>query len=134
MRTNGKQPVVLLALNRVDQAADIDALKGAGVTSYEAGRGCFEGKTELCYAVPVEQFTEQVRSLLRECDQKAVFFLDNQYNAWLATAENDYIGYNTDDHAKRAVYAGEFKEVPQTVAFRHKGYSEFGGKYYVAGR
>lgn len=133
MRTNGKQPVVLLSLNRVDQAADIEALKGAGVTEFQPGRGCFEGKTELCYAVPIEQFTVEVRSLLRQCDQSAVFFLDNQYNAWLATAEHDYTGYTASDE-HRAVYAGEFKEVPQIVAERHKGWSEFGGKYYVAGK
>ena len=133
MRTNGKQPVVLLALNRVDQAADIAALQAAGVTSIEKGHGSFEGNVELCYAVPVEQFTAEVRSLLRECNQRAVFFLDNQYNAWLATAEHDYTGYNASGE-HRAVYVGEFRSVSETQARRCKGWSEFGGKYYVAGK
>lgn len=133
MRTNGKQPVVLLALNRVDQAADIAALKSVGVTSIEPGQGSFEGQVELCYAVPVEQFTVEVRSLLRECNQRAVFFLDNQYNAWLATAENDYAGYAASG-PERAVYVGEFRCVNELQAKRSKGWSFFGGKYYVAGK
>jgi len=131
MRTNGKQPVVLLALNRVDQAADLDALRSAGVCSIEPGVGSFEGRVELCYAIPVEQFTDKVRSLLRECNQGAVFFLDNQYNAWLATHENDYAGYNHDGPG-RASYVGEFRETSEIQAKKQKGWSCFGGKYYVA--
>lgn len=135
MRTNGKQPVVLLALNRVDQAADIAALIGAGLerTQIEPGHGCFEGKIENSYAIPVEAFTESVRSLLRKCNQQCVSFLDNQYNAWLATAEHDYTGYNADGE-HRAVYVGEFREVNQATAEKSPGYSQFGGKYYVARR
>lgn len=133
MRINGKQPVVLLSLNRVDQATDIEALKRVGVTNIEPGFGSFEGKRELCYAIPIEQFTVEVRSLLRECDQRAVLFLDNQYNAWLATAEHDYTGYNASDE-HRAVYIGEFKETNQLSAEKSPGYSSFGGKYYVARR
>lgn len=132
MRTNGKQPVVLLALNRVDQAADVAALEAAGVTSIQRGHGCFEGKIENSYAIPVEQFTEQVRYLLRECNQQCVFFLDNQYNAWLATAEHDYLGYN-DSSEHRAVYVGEFRSTTETQAKRCKGWSEFNGQYYIAG-
>lgn len=133
MRTNGKQPVVLLSLNRAARSEDIDLLKAAGVTSIEPGHGSFEGNVESCYAIPVEQFTVEVRSLLRECNQKAVFFLDNQYNAWLATAEHDYTGYNASGE-HRAVYVGEFRQVSETQARRQKGWSEFGGKYYVAGK
>jgi hypothetical protein len=133
MRINGKQPVVLLALNRAGQDADLLALKNAGVKTVQCGSGCFEGQTELCYAIPTEEFTVEVRDLLRRCQQRAVFFLDNQYNAWLATVENDYTGYAAHG-PKRAVYVGEFREVNEIQAKRSKGYSYFGGKWYVAGK
>lgn len=133
MRVNGKQPVVILSLNRVDQTTDIEALKAVGVTEIQPGHGSFEGKTELCYAIPIEQFTVEVRSLLRECNQRAVLFLDNQYNAWLATAENDYQGYSASGPG-RAVYVGEFKEVTELQAKRKPGWSQFGGRFYVAGK
>lgn len=134
MRTNGKQPVVLLSLNRATSGDDIALLKAAGVTSIEPGHGSFEGVVEQCYAIPIEQFTEQVRSLLRECNQRAVFFLDNQYNAWLATADKDYTGYNSNDKDRRAVFVGEFRETNEIQAKKGKGWSEFGGRYYVAGK
>lgn len=130
MRTNGKQPVVILALNRESQEADLACLRAAGVTNIEAGAGSFEGITELAYCIPIEQFTDEVRVLLHECEQQAVMFLDNQYNAWFSTADKGYPSYSANEN--RPVYVGEFREVSQLVAQRSPGYSHFGGKYYVA--
>ena len=132
MRVNGKQPVVLVALNRANAAADIEALRGAGVTSFEGGTGCYEGKQEQCYALPIEQFTQQVKDLLKECNQACVMYLDNQYNAWLAYGENNYAGYNVSAPEVMATYVGEFKSSTQQQAEKAKSWTRFAGQYYVA--
>lgn len=134
MRVNGKQPVVLVALNFPTAAEDIAALEGAGVTNFEGGTGCFEGHREQCYALPIEQFTQEVKDLLKAREQKCVMYLDNQYNAWLSYNENNYAGYNVAKPEVMATYVGEFKSTTQQQAEKAASWTRFGGQYYVARR
>ncbi|MNO97246.1 hypothetical protein D3C76_889470 [compost metagenome] len=134
MRTNGKQPVVLLALNQADANADIALLKSVGVTEIQGGTGCYQGKQEQCYAIPVEQFTDAVKALLREHNQACVMYLDNQYNAWLAYQQGNYVGYNAGPDEVMATYVGEFKSSTQQQAEKFGNWTRFGGQYYVARR
>lgn len=132
MRTNGKQPVVLLALNRENADADIAELTAAGVTSIQGGVGCYQGKTEQCYAIPIEQFTYRVKELVKSCSQKCVMYLDNQYNAYLAFHENNYAGYTPKEGEAMATYVGEFKSSTEVHAKASGNWTRFGGQYYVA--
>ncbi|WYW03062.1 hypothetical protein Laguja5_00007 [Pseudomonas phage vB_PpuP-Laguja-5] len=135
MRTNGKEPVVLLALNFETEEQDIQALLDVGVprSAIQPGRGCYAGKRELCYAVSIEHFTPHVKALLTACSQNSVLFLDNQYNAWLAPAERDFSSYSEGRADLRPTFIGEFKQIAETQAAQKQAWTEFGGKYYYAG-
>lgn len=73
-----------------------------------------------------------MKAYLKTDGQRCVLHLDNQYNAWLAQAEYDYGNWLTDGVMPE--YLGVFKQVPETQAVKHQGWSRFGGKYYVAGK
>ncbi|WYW03253.1 hypothetical protein Kaagvere_00007 [Pseudomonas phage vB_PpuP-Kaagvere] len=135
MRTNGKEPVVLLALNFETEEQDVQALLDCGVprNAIQPGRGYYNNKKELCYAVSIEHFTPHVKALLTACHQESVLFLDNQYNAWLSQASKDYAGYSEPNADKRPTFIGEFKQISVTQAAQKQAWTEFGGKYYYAG-
>lgn len=132
MNSNGKKPVVIFSVNRPDGLTYLVNELKVPFKAIEGGVGCFEGKKEQCWAIPQEEFTPAVREFLKQDGQRCVLHLDNQYNAWMALAENDYGNWLTDGVMPE--YLGVFKQVPETQALKHAGWSRFGGKYYVAGR
>lgn len=125
MRTNGKTPLVIFSLNNPALLENVAA-------PISTGRGCFEGQEEVAYAMELRHFDHNFRHLLAEDGQKCVLLLDNQYNAWLSFGP-EYLGYSGGIVAGKCLYAGEFKEVDQHVALKSEGWSEFLGRYYVAG-
>ena len=136
MNSNGKAPVVIFSieLGAGCQRTGFDVLQDLGIPykEIEGGVGCFEGVKEQCYAIPQSRFTDEVKAFLQGNGQRCVLHLDNQYNAWLATAENDYGNWLTEGVMPQ--YLGTFRQLPESQAVKAQGWSRFGGKYYVAGR
>lgn len=132
MNSNGKAPAVIFSVNRPDALTYLVNELGLPFKNVTGGTGCFEGQKEQCWAIPQALFTDKVKEFLKEDGQLCVLHLDNQYNAWLAKAENDYGNWLTEGVMPE--YLGVFKEVPEVVAVKHAGWSRFGGKYYVAGK
>lgn len=132
MNSNGKAPAVIFSMNRPDALTFLVRDLGIKFKDIQGGVGSYEGKQEQCWAIPQHLFTDEVKRALREDGQQCVLHLDNQYNAWLAYAANDYGNWLTD--GVMPTYLGTFKETPETQAIKRPGWTRFGGKYYVAGK
>lgn len=130
MNSNGKTPVVIFSLSNPQKRDELGTV--IPDSKIQQGVGCFEGQREAAYCVALSYFTEEVKNFLKADGQLAVLLLDNQYNAWLAYAENDYGDWLTDGVMPK--YLGTFKQLPQTQAEKCSGWSRFDGKYYVASR
>lgn len=132
MNVNGKPPVVIFSINKPDGLTHLVNVLGVPFKEVQGGTGCYKGQKEQCWAIPQEHFTDEVKAFLKEDGQVCVLHLDNQYNAWLAYAENNYGNWLTDGVMPE--YLGVFKETPEVQAIKREGWSRFGGRYYVAGK
>ncbi|WZB35741.1 hypothetical protein SVOphi44_12 [Psuedomonas phage SVOphi44] len=130
MRTNGKTPAVIFSLpvDDGDAARSILTNYGVDVSGLIVGKGSYKGEEEIALYLPLVAFTDEARACVKAFDQECVLILDNQYNAYLAQQRDNYPSYAFGNPQ----YIGEFRQLPEAAAKKHKSWSCFGGVYHVA--
>ena len=122
MRQHNLKPAIIFALNAGSTGYEESLLNGLGIHC-KVLIGSYKKVTEYSYIADASDL-DKLKSLLRETNQESVLYLDNQRNAYLLYALDNYTEQK---------YIGDWTEVSQQTALKEDAYT-FDietGKYYI---